>query len=997
MGAKTKKHKKVSENSQMLAEKAKRAREEKERRQEAERKRKNQEEYCKRVAETRKDRRTSIVKLAGVKSTFQLDENTLLVTSFGRGNDAVLDHRIEAVGTKDEIHKLTQESGIQIDPVEQKRFPARGREIDGVYPTGYIQDFRAVSAEPEQSYAMLQKKIKKEWLERHFFGETYADNIHVQIAYSILGIKKSLALHVNNLIYTLNNLKRNSDAMRYDMIGNMPFRIPYEEFVVNNTKKGRELRGELINFTENPRIGYFGDVFTFRANQSAEERYQYTYEILAAISLVRNCCAHHQEDGCASLYNLTTEGNAQKRSALLDRLYREKIESLHKDFAENSFVNIAILKELPAFKDVGWDKLAGAYYQYSMRKEHKNLGFSIKKLREKLIDKNPAWRDQKFDSVRGKFYQLLDYLLYFHYAPMGEYTAACEEMVETLRRCLTDQDKDAIYEKAVQQAWEQQKKSLELLPQKMTGEYIKDQKTKYTQSEDALFANRREAMRAGIAEEQIRADVCVPDDLNADLFCKMIYLLTRFLDGKEINDLLTNLIHQFENIASFLKVLQGVNLPCQWNHDYQMFEYSQPIADGLRLINNFAKMSKENDKAKMYMYVEASQILGLQDSEEQLQAMWQDIFQEGREHRSNHVRHPNGFRNFIVNNVVKSSRFRYLIRYSDPFTVSTVAKNRSIVEYVLSTMPDTQIERYYRSCHWNEFDSIEKKREKLAEQIREFSYDKIKNTVEDLNRLNKDGKFSDNGKEKQQLVTLTSLYLTVLYLTSKNLVLVNSRYFLAFHMLELDKTIYHEWIVKMHGQDHAKFVLGKDVNLQKDRCVLTDVWVAEGKHHEINRFAGRFDEEHKPRYSDRIKHHERMQEWDYLYKNLVEVKRIPATVITQFRNRVAHLNFVRRAYEVLEARGDDRPSSYFQLYHYIVQKELVPYMSRQQEIKEKLECHFKTGDYSRDFVKWISIPFGYNLPRYKNLTIERLFDKDHVVDEKAKQRPTASKKAEKSK
>ena len=40
-------------------------------------------------------------------------------------------------------------------------------------------------------------------------------------------------------------------------------------------------------------------------------------------------------------------------------------------------------------------------------------------------------------------------------------------------------------------------------------------------------------------------------------FSKMIYMLTYFLDGKEINDLLTTLISKFDNIKEFLKIMKS--------------------------------------------------------------------------------------------------------------------------------------------------------------------------------------------------------------------------------------------------------------------------------------------------------------------------------------------------------------------------------------------------------------------------------------------------------
>ena len=44
-----------------------------------------------------------------------------------------------------------------------------------------------------------------------------------------------------------------------------------------------------------------------------------------------------------------------------------------------------------------------------------------------------------------------------------------------------------------------------------------------------------------------------------------------FLDGKEINDLLTTLINKFDNIASFIKTARQLNIPVAFTSDYAFF------------------------------------------------------------------------------------------------------------------------------------------------------------------------------------------------------------------------------------------------------------------------------------------------------------------------------------------------------------------------------------------------------------------------------------------
>lgn len=967
MAKKKEKLEKKSSYSQLLAEKAKK-------KQEAERLRREEEErlnrqrcYREKVAGAQKDGtlRTSLAKLAGIKSTFCLDEDTLLVTSFGRGNEAVLEHRIEG----ENIRELCEKPTLHIDPAEKKQFPVSGRTVNGIYPVGYIQDTRTRGQKTRPPYAVEQKNRKKQWVEEHFFGRTCSDNIHVQMAYCILDIKKVLAFHVNDIVYALNNL--GGQGGNQDLVGTIPATTEYEKFSNPQTPGNEKRYRDFQSFAKNPRLGYFGEIFT---PPEGEEREYNTYQILAVLSIVRNFCAHHQNYGFDSLYNLTTQGNADARKELLDRVYRDKIISLHKNFAEHSYVNLAILKKLPAFEKLSWEELAGSYYRYTMEKEYKNLGFSIKKLREKLVILNPEWKEQRFDTVRGKFYQLMDFVLSSYYMSEAN-RPLCEDMVDELRRCLTDQEKDGIYDVAARKLWEERGDSLRKLADNMNGTTLKDLGEKYGKSADESLIPERKRMKEGIQAVKMDEEICVEGNPDADQFCKAIYFLTRFLDGKEINDLLTTLIHQFENIAGFLQVLEQSGLIRSraeiFKENYQIFRDSKAIAAALHRINGFARMSRETAAAKRYMYVDASRILGVNASEEELIQEWTILFESGREERARN-RHANGFRNFIANNVVDSDRFRYLVRYTDLTSVCKLIEKESVLRFILNRIPEDQINRYHASCGLNRNASLKIKREDLLKRIQGFSLEELQSVVNTLNLAA--GANSEDGRKKQELITLTSLYLTVLYLVSKNLVLINARYFMAFYLLELDMVIYRNWMKDKLKQSREYLELSyklsetKLVKGQKkqefDKRALTAVWIAEGVAHETQWY-----ENSQKRASEGHKHGRRMRPLNYLGENL-RSNLVEISQFNTFRNQVEHLNFVRSGYNLLEDRPEIPINSYFQLYHYIVQKAL------------KLNSpHLEKGTYSKDCLKVLCVPFGYSLPRYKNLTIEDLFDKNETLGE----------------
>ena len=151
-------------------------------------------------------------------------------------------------------------------------------------------------------------------------------------------------------------------------------------------------------------------------------------------------------------------------------------------------------------------------------------------------------------------------------------------------------------------------------------------------------------------------------------------------------------------------------------------------------------------------------------------------------------RKDNGFRNFIINNVIESSRFKYLVRYGNPKKIRDIANNRTVIAFVLSNIPDEQIRRYYNSCTSVQEPYNPDMREQLADLITGISF----KTFEGVHQNDREfGTTQEQIIDKERKKNLINLYLTVVYLLLKNLVYVNARYFMAFYCLERDSNIYY--------------------------------------------------------------------------------------------------------------------------------------------------------------------------------------------------------------
>ena len=874
------------------------------------------------------EKKKSSVKAAGMKSIL-VSENKMYITSFGKGNSAVLEYEVDKVDNNN--YNKTQlsskdNSNIELGDVNEvnitfssKRGNESGVEINTSNPT-----HRSGESSPVR-WDMLGLKSE---LEKRFFGKTFDDNIHIQLIYNILDIEKILAVYVTNIVYALNNMLGIKKSESYDdFMGYLSARNTYEVFThpdksnlsdkaKGNIKKSFSTFNDLL---KTKRLGYFGleepKTKDTRVSQAYKKR---VYHMLAIVGQIRQSVFHDKSSKLdEDLYSFIDIIDSEYRETL-DYLVDERFDSINKGFIQGNKVNISLLIDM--MKGYETDDIIRLYYDFIVLKSQKNLGFSIKKLREKMLDEYGfRFKDKQYDSVRSKMYKLMDFLLFCNYYRND--VVAGEALVRKLRFSMTDDEKEGTYADEAEKLWGKFRNDFENIADHMNGDAIKE---------------------LGKADMDFDEKILDSEKKNAsDLlyFSKMIYMLTYFLDGKEINDLLTTLISKFDNIKEFLKIMKSsaVDVECELTAGYKLFNDSQRITNELFIVKNIASMRKPAASAKLTMFRDALTILGIDDNitDDRIS----EILKLKEKGKGIH-----GLRNFITNNVIESSRFVYLIKYANAQKIREVAKNEKVVMFVLGGIPDTQIERYYKSCV--EFpdmnSSLEAKRSELARMIKNISFDDFKNVKQQA-----------KGREnvaKERAKAVIGLYLTVMYLLVKNLVNVNARYVIAIHCLERDFGLYKEIIPELASK-----------NLKNDYRILSQT-LCELCDKSPNLF---------------LKKNERLRKCVE-----VDINNADSSMTRKYRNCIAHITVVR---ELKEYIGDIRTvDSYFSIYHYVMQRCITKRENdTKQEDKIKYEDDLlKNHGYTKDFVKALNSPFGYNIPRFKNLSIEQLFDRNEYLTEK---------------
>jgi hypothetical protein len=347
----------------------------------------------------------------------------------------------------------------------------------------------------------------------------------------------------------------------------------------------------------------------------------------------------------------------------------------------------------------------------------------------------------------------------------------------------------------------------------------------------------------------------------------------------------------------------------------------------------------------------------------------------------------NPFRNFIAKQVIKSIRFQYLVRYVQPKTVRAIMNNPKIVSYVLRRngnlktehINESQIDKYYKNLP--EYDSQEtnfnKKVDALTKYLTNFSFNNIESQRKFI--VNK---IEDRNKAIEKLKALTGLYLMVAYVAVKGLVKANSLYYIAFASFDRDFELFKR---KLKDNPNFKSTIGKYDNL----FAITEYFLDEDDKVRYVPDPNLSDAENKKalfKFLDtRAGKWHFTKKWnEILRQNIDETKKIQETggLLVEVRNHAAHLNVLANLEKYIGdfRKNNDKPmQSYFELYHYILQRIMIEPENlklKAWNIEKIQETILKYNTPSHDLIKCAYISLAYNLPRYKNLTVEALFDED---------------------
>lgn len=858
--------------------------------------------------------RKSLAKAAGLKSTFAVG-NDLYMTSFGKGNDAIVEKKISGT-TVANLNYQKESFTVDKDSITDMTIPIQSNRIAFLNSQADNPLYRKGSENKIQP----DKLLLKDTLEKNYFGKTFNDTLHIQLIYNILDIEKILTVHSVNTVYALNNLFGTETAEINDLIGALSYQKTYNEFMQTSNQKNIELFEKFYNLKT---LGYYGNIF-FKGNNKRSRKE--IYDIIALIATIRQWCIHFEEDKKNWLYNVQ-KVLSPEYIYILDDVYDSLVEKINKNFVKDNKVNIIMLSDILNMKsEEKFRELIKQYYKFIVTKEQKLLGFSIKKLREAMLEDTIFKTDKKYDSIRSKLYKLIDFILFYKYTTVDSEKEYSIDMIDQLRAAVSPERKEQIYKSESERLWKLYKNII-----------MNEIKPLLSESSISKLKKNKDYDNINIK------DIVSVETANVSYFSKIIYLLAQFIDGKEVNDLTTTLIIKFDNIRSFIKTAEDIGIECNFLNEYKFFNTANTLKNELHLIKNLTGMGYYDVSVKHQMYKDAIDILGINDnvSDDEILHIIDDkiLFLGPNGKPLKDKKGKRGIRNFIISNVIESSRFRYLVKYCNPKKIRKIANNEKLVKFVMERITETQLERYYYSCNPEKgtYPGHDQAVNNLTHIITHMTFDDFQNVKQNVNAEG----YNEDSKEKMKYQTIISLYLTICYHLVKNLVNINARYAIAFHSLERDARLYNL------NLNHSDLMNDQSALVKK---ILSDSYETAGNLHLRNK------------------------KWYLTTKENLE--RYNAEASKNFRNAVAHLNPIRNADLFI---GDIKNiTSYYDIYHYILQKSIFKRMNKQLSGKlcEYNEAVNKYHNYNKDFVKALCVPFAYNIVRFKSLSICELFDRN---------------------
>ena len=957
----------------------------------------------------KRSRQKSQAKAMGLKAVLSFD-NKIAIASFVSSKNAKSSH-IERItdkeGTTISVNSKMFESSVNKRDINiEKRITIEEPQQDGTIK----KEEKGVKSTTCNPYFKVGGKDYigiKEIAEEHFFGRAFPnENLRVQIAYNIFDVQKILGTFVNNIIYSFYNLSRDEVQSDNDVIGMLYSISDYDRQKETETFLQAK---SLLKQTE-AYYAYFDDVFKKNKkpdknkegdnSKQYQENLRHNFNILRVLSFLRQICMHAEvhvsdDEGCARTQNYTDSLEAlfniskafgkkmPELKTLIDNIYSKGINAINDEFVKNGKNNLYILSKV--YPNEKREVLLREYYNFVVCKEGSNIGISTRKLKETMIAQNmPSLKEE--NTYRNKLYTVMNFILV---RELKNCATIREQMIKELRANMDEEEgRDRIYSKYAKEIYLYVKDKLKLMLNVFKEE-----------AEGIIIPGKEDPVKFshGKLDKKEIESFCLTTKNTEDI-TKVIYFLCKFLDGKEINELCCAMINKLDGISDLIETAKQCGEDVEFVDQFKCLSKCATMSNQIRIVKNISRMKKEMTIDNDTIFLDALELLGRKIEKYQKDKNgdyvkdekgkkvytkdynnFQDMFFEGKNHR---------VRNFVSNNVIKSKWFSYVVRYNKPAECQALMRNSKLVKFALDELPDSQIEKYYISVFGEKSSSSnEEMRRELLKKLCDFS---VRGFLDEIVLLSEDEmKQKDKFSEKEKKKSLIRLYLTIVYLITKSMVKINTRFSIACATYERDYILLcqSEKAERAWEKGATAFALTRKF-LNHDKPTFEQYYTRE---REISAMPQEKRKELRKENDQLLKKtHYSKHAYCYIVDNVnnltgavandngrglpcLSEKNDNANLFLEMRNKIVHLNVVHDMVKYINEIKNI--TSYYAFFCYVLQRMIIGNNSNEQnKFKAKYSKTLQEfGTYSKDLMWVLNLPFAYNLPRYKNLSNEQLF------------------------
>ena len=878
--------------------------------------------------------------------------------------------KLKSIGVKS-IHYFLNENGDNIvlleDGYDQKKvnllFKADYENIDLIKLISYESltkrkniDFKDLIN--KKGFFVINSSNKNKILINSIKNETYisnlikkdlnlddSNNFEIQIYNNFIDLVKVIGIYISDVIYAINSVANKNlndkdligiiptdvELIRFDLSNNRNFRNYDEFFSALNKYYNVMITSSIKSLYEKDKLNFiYKDDIAF-INKSIELKNKYkvkiienickrngkniqnlhydlkkihlTYDLLRILGIIRQYAVH---------FTLSKNNNLNPNLLnvinIFFKNFRDKFTSLNQK-------NINILSEY--FID---EFDLNDYFEYISKEKNKNLSLSIEKMSKNImINLNDSFNvtKQSEGEFKNKFKNSLKYILYKDFESLKD---------KYLERLMISEDKDKTYEKISNDIINSNLVNFDLL-EKIIIKY--------------LGTNKGPVVNEKLIDFKVNND-----------FFKYLYIMSLFLSKKEANSFYSDVLNKYKSIIGLINLANESRFIFKDDSPlFKFFNKNKDVFDFNQSINS----SKYNDKL-----IEELHLLKSLRSKEGKDVKYKfndlEFFYESLEHSNvdyNKYKDSNKkslfskLKKHFSKNILQSKYYQYISNYVTGNFLLSLFKNKTLIKFALTNIYESDKEML--SNFYNDFYNSYLKIEE-GDVRGTWNENKINSLCDflcNLTLINVNKSLINPQKTEFNYIGILKLYYFVGYLLIKNLVKINSSYFIAYHDYELAYR-------KLH------------INFKKP---LFDLSVA------IDSF--NFLKENKPNSKSFIQLNKIFRR-KYIHSLFIDgninnkEKEAYLSLLKEVRNRIEHINIFN--YNFCDLNKITRISSYHDLYWQMLQLHLFEYFSNNEVLKElnnKFNINIKDSHHSTKLNIILFLPFAYNVGRFNNLTIEK--------------------------